>query len=84
MIMDLKTGQIVASKAGRDSGQFFIVTDISDGFVFLADGKERKLNSPKKKNPKHIAVTKTVVEIPATDKKLRKLLFSFNRLIQED
>lgn len=84
MIMDIKKGQIVASKAGHDSGRFFIVTQISEGFVYLADGKERRLKFPKKKNIKHIAVTKTVTEIPAADKKLRQLLGNYNRLNRED
>ncbi|MBQ5347608.1 MAG: KOW domain-containing RNA-binding protein [Ruminococcus sp.] len=82
--MKISKGQIVASKAGHDENRFFIVTDISGGCLFLADGKERKLSSPKKKNPKHIAVTNTIVEIPATDKELRKLINSFSRLNQED
>ena len=82
--MNLEKGQIAASKAGHDSGRFFIVTEVSDGYVFLSDGKERKLKSPKKKNLKHIAKTNTVLEIPATDKQLRKLLGKFSRVIQED
>ncbi len=82
--MSIEKGQIVISKAGHDSGQFFIVTKVSDGYVFLSDGKERKLESPKKKNQKHIAKTNSVFEIPATDKQLRKLLGKCSRVIQED
>lgn len=82
--MNIEKGQIVISKAGHDSGRFFIVTDVSDGYVFLSDGKERKLENPKKKNQKHIAKTNPVFEIPATDKQLRKLLGKFSRVIQED
>ena len=48
--MDVKKGQIAASKAGHDDGRFFIVTEVKDGYAYIADGKERKLNSPKKKN----------------------------------
>ncbi|MBR2280195.1 MAG: KOW domain-containing RNA-binding protein [Ruminococcus sp.] len=82
--MDIKKGQIVTSKAGHDGGRFFIVTDVKDGYVYLSDGKERKLNAPKKKNIKHIAKTNTVEEIPKTDKSLRKLLNNFSRFNQED
>ncbi len=82
--MNIIEGQIVASKAGHDAGRFFAAVKISDGYIYLADGKERKLNNPKKKNIKHIAKTETVVKIPETDKQLRKLLNSFRRAILED
>lgn len=77
--MTITEGSLVASKAGHDEGRFFVVVKSSDGFVYLADGKERKLNNPKKKNLKHIAKTETIVDIPETDKQLRKLLSKFRR-----
>ena len=77
--MNITEGLIVASKAGHDEGRFFAVLKASDGFVYLADGKERKLKNPKKKNIKHIAKTDTIVDIPETDKQLRKLLSGFRR-----
>lgn len=82
--MDIKKGQIVISKAGHDDGQPFVVVEVKDNYVYLADGKERKLNALKKKNIKHIAVTNSVVNLPDTDKSLRKLLNSFSRVNQED
>lgn len=82
--MDVKKGQIAASKAGHDDGRFFIVTEVKDGYAYIADGKERKLSSPKKKNLKHLAKTNTVVSIPKTDKSLRKLLSDYSTVIQED
>ncbi|MCH5195006.1 MAG: KOW domain-containing RNA-binding protein [Oscillospiraceae bacterium] len=73
--MDVQTGMIVRSAAGRDKGKFMVIAAIADGFVYLADGKERKLASPKKKNEKHICPTKTVISTDdLTDKGLRKIL----------
>lgn len=82
--MNVTVGQLAASTAGHDSGRFFVVLKVEDGYAYLADGKERKLKSPKKKNLKHIAKTNTVVKLPETDKQLRKLLYNFNRVNQED
>lgn len=54
---DIVKGQIVISKAGRDKGDIFIVVDYNEPYVFLADGKLRRLEAPKKKKIKHIQVT---------------------------
>lgn len=77
-------GRIVKSKAGKDKEQFYIVTDIKGDRVYVSDGKLRKLNNPKPKNPKHLAVTSTVVELPQTDKQLRNLLKAFGSNTKED
>ena len=70
------TGQIVCSKAGRDKGYFMVVVKESDGAVFVVDGKERPLEKPKLKNPKHLCFTNTVLleENFKTNKALRKSL----------
>ncbi len=76
--MEAKIGMIVRSAAGRDKGRFMAVVSTENGFVYLADGKERKLSSPKKKNIKHVTFTKTSVDIDGmTDKGLRRLLCEF-------
>ena len=73
--MDAQIGMIVRSAAGREKGRFMVIVSMEKGFVYLADGKERKLASPKKKNEKHICLTKTVINTDnLTDKRLRDLL----------
>ena len=74
--MKLITGSVVRADAGRDSGGFFAVTKIEGGYCYIADGKSRKLSSPKRKNLKHISLTDSVIENinDITDKKLRALL----------
>lgn len=69
-------GQIVCSKAGRDKGYFMVVVKESEGVVFVCDGKERPLERPKLKNPKHLCFTNTVLleENFKTNKALRKSL----------
>ena len=56
--MNISKGQIVYSKAGRDKGLVFVVLDVLDNrYVVIADGKLRKIESPKKKKIKHIIMT---------------------------
>jgi len=59
---DIKIGQIVKSKAGRDKGRIFIVCNVADEQnVLVCDGDLRKLDSPKKKKIKHLMIYNTVL-----------------------
>lgn len=76
--MKLQIGSIVRASAGRDCGGFFAVTAIDGNYCFIADGKYRKLEHPKRKNIKHICPTNSVIDInDITDKKLRTLLHEY-------
>ena len=78
--MEARPGSMVRSLAGRDKGGFMVVVSAEKEFVYLADGKERKLSSPKKKNKKHIAVTNTVIDLNGlTDKALRAVVRGFGK-----
>ena len=73
--MELVRGSVVISKAGRDKGKLLAVVDISGDRVLVADGKERPLCRPKKKNPLHLAGTNMKVQTEGvSDKALRKAL----------
>ena len=48
------------SKSGRDKGRAFIVYDYDESYVYVVDGKVRKLDKPKRKNYSHIQITKTI------------------------
>ena len=52
--MDISKSDIVISLAGRDKDKLFYVMDTEDNYVFLADGKGRKLENPKRKKLKHV------------------------------
>ena len=76
--MKLNTGAVVKATAGRDGGKFFVVVSSGNDFCMIADGKSRKLSAPKRKNIKHLALTKSMSDInDLTDKKLRNLLRTF-------
>ena len=73
--MEFGKGMIVISRAGHDKGSFLAVVGTEDGRVLVADGKERPIAKPKRKNPKHLAMTRKTVDIGGmTDKALRKAL----------
>lgn len=58
--MKVKTperGEIVESVQGRDKGNFYVVCEVRNGCVLVADGVKRKLENPKKKNVKHLRLT---------------------------
>jgi Ribosomal protein L14E/L6E/L27E len=58
MVHTLKPGSVVISTAGRDSGKtFMVVRALDDNYVFIVDGVLRRLDKPKKKKIKHLAVT---------------------------
>ncbi len=52
--MDIDAGSLVYSIAGRDKGGVFVVLGLEGLYVYLADGKVRKADNPKKKKHKHI------------------------------
>lgn len=59
----LRLGQLVTSRAGRDTGErYLVVGKTGDRFVFLANGKTRTLANPKKKNLRHLVFHQAVVE----------------------
>lgn len=80
--MDIKAGSVVKSRAGHDKDGFFVVLEVKNGSALIADGKERRVERPKRKNLRHLAVTESVVMLPQTNKQLRKLLNNFGN--QED
>ena len=74
--MDLVNGQVVISLTGRDKGRYMAVIRQEPGFAYVADGKTRHISQPKKKNIKHLAATKTNVDIEKieNDKSLREAI----------
>ena len=58
--MTCETGRIVVSKAGRDKGERFYVKEVLDeNYVALVNGKNRKLESPKKKKMRHVGLVQS-------------------------
>ena len=69
-------GKIVYSLSGRDKGKYLVVINCDNNYVFVADGKERKLQSPKRKNIKHISITADTLtkDQMKTNKQLKKAI----------
>lgn len=77
--MEIKLGQVVISKAGRDAKKKFVVIEVIDSsFVRIVDGKLRKIEKPKKKKIKHLEITKEIVEI------LEKKLYNGEVILDSD
>ncbi|MGN1480769.1 KOW domain-containing RNA-binding protein [Porcipelethomonas sp.] len=73
--MKIENGRVVKATAGRDSGGYFVIVGADENCVYIADGKRRRLTSPKKKNLKHLTFTSKIIELnDITDKKLRNVL----------
>ncbi len=49
---------LASSKAGHDRRQIYVIIGEDDEYVYLADGRNRTVDRPKKKNRKHIQLIK--------------------------
>ena len=50
---DFQISDVVCPVAGRDAGKWFYVIKTDDTFLYLANGKDRTLEKPKRKKRKH-------------------------------
>ena len=74
-IPELTISDVVVSTAGRDSGEWFYVIAEDPIYLFLANGKDRTLEKPKRKKRKHVekvlrSETRVAVKIQNGDKVL--------------
>ena len=74
----LSVGQLVTSRAGRDSGRKYVVVGFDEsGYVLVADGHIRKLSRPKRKNTKHLIAHEAVlVSDPLSNGEIRYFIES--------
>ena len=66
---------VVVSIAGRDQGEWFYVIDADPVYLFLANGKDRTMEKPKRKKRKHVqkvlrSETRVAAKILSGDKVL--------------
>ncbi len=74
-MMQLQVGMVVCATAGKEKDGFYVVTGLDAGYVYLADGKHRTLEKPKRKNRKHIRLTGDVWDLSSlTNRGLRRKL----------
>ena len=56
-------GSIVYSKTGRDRGKCYIIVRLDEkGYAFVANGEQKTVAAPKRKNVKHLDPADTVLE----------------------
>lgn len=71
-------GMLAVSKAGHDSRLTYVIIEEDGEYVYLADGKIRTVDRPKKKNRKHIQIIKKIqIEKPEDgfkDLEIRKVI----------
>ena len=58
----MQIGELIVSTRGRDADEYFFVASVQGEYVFLVDGKIRKMAKPKRKKIKHTASTKYIHE----------------------
>ena len=68
--MNICKSDIVCSLAGRDKGQLFYVIETENDCILVADGKGRRLDKLKRKNPKHLRL------ITANDDRLKSKILN--------
>ena len=60
MALNLKPGQIVISKQGKDTGLFYVFTGFEGNRAKLIRPERFNISSPKKKNPAHLQITNSI------------------------
>ena len=53
-IPGINISDVVVSTQGRDAGQWFYVIAEDPAYLYLANGKDRSLDKPKRKKRKHV------------------------------
>ena len=91
--MDIAKSNIIRSDAGRDRGKLFVVLETQGDYLLLADGKSRKVESPKRKKRKHVLFVaaddnrlseKIKGEEKITNSELRRTLAAYREAVQPD
>ena len=87
-ILEFMIADVVTPTAGRDAGKLFYVIASDESFLYLANGKDRSLEKPKRKKRKHAqkvlrSETRVAEKLKAGDKvlnsELRRDLAYFGR-----
>ena len=76
--MEIDKSSLVVSKAGRDQGQLFYVIDADEQYVYLADGKSRRLEKPKRKKRKHVQ------QVPRTESRIAEKIRNGEKVLNSE
>ena len=76
--MEVDKSSLIVSKARRDKGQLFYVIDTDEQYVYLADGKSRKLEKPKRKKRKHVE------QVPRTESRIAEKIRNGEKVLNSE
>ena len=76
--MEVDKSSLIVSKAGRDKGQLFYVIDADEQYVYLADGKSRRLEKPKRKKRKHVE------QVPRTESRIAEKIRNGEKVLNSE
>ncbi|MGN0347687.1 MAG: hypothetical protein ACI4DU_10445 [Lachnospiraceae bacterium] len=92
--MDEMIGKLVRSKAGHDKNQLYVVVGADqkgkEDFVMVADGKNKCISSPKRKNKKHLQmisdmpmpeIPERVLQKKATNEEIKRAIKLYENII---
>ena len=51
-------GKLAQSKSGHDKGSYYVIIKEEEADLYLADGRLKTVEKPKRKNKKHIQIKK--------------------------
>ncbi len=55
-------GKLAQSKSGHDKGSYYVIIKEEEADLYLADGRLKTVEKPKRKNKKHIQIIKKLPE----------------------
>ena len=75
-----QTGMLAKSKAGHDTGKVYVIMDIDDTYVYLADGRIRTLDKLKRKKKIHVQIICKKYDVTAIDDvAIKRILKEWNK-----
>ena len=81
----MRRGDVVLATAGKDKGKPFIVLEVGDTLVLIADGRRRKVQRPKAKSEKHLSLLcQGTPDFVPTNKVILKLLRPYTNNFKEE
>ena len=76
--MEISKADMIVSLAGRDKDQLFFVVDTDEKFIYIADGKGRRLEQPKRKKRKHVR------KLPQTDTRVAEKIRNGDKVLNSE
>ena len=84
-------GAVALSLLGHDAGIYCIITELIGEYAYIADGRGRRVDRPKKKKLKHLLITEYAVpdegmadgKTNLTNREIRIFISEFHKAVSE-